>query len=345
MDGITFNAVSRTGIPFGSIGFRALVGFTEQSGRWVLAMSPVGRLTPSLDSDLSNNPLVLANADPTVSGTWQAYSAVGMGDADNESLFSLTAYNGWLYAGTMNEVSGAQVWKSRGCAAVGRNGCTPSWTKVLDRGGGRPPTSGGIVGNMGVSDLVGFGGAVYVGLTESALSGNFVEAELMRIRSDDTIEVLVGEPRLGTGTNAALPLNLRCGLPLEDIDHDGAANDCPPTTRRGAGYGAPGDATSGYPSGTQLYFWRLYPYARPDRARVLGVRRGDDQDVRHARQWDLHVLCRRPRRGGQRRGAGCRQPPDVFGERARSSAERHHRGRAVEPRHQRGRVLCVDRQR
>ncbi len=261
-DGVTFNTVSRTGVPFQSIGFRTMVCFTEASGRQVLVTSPVGTLNGpnGVDSDRSDNPIVLANPDPTGTGTWQNYSPMGMGDANTLSLFAIHGYNGWLYAGTMNEVSGAQVWKSRGCLYL-KGTCAPTWTKVIDRGGGRSPTAAGIVGNMGVSDLMGFNNSIYVAVSEPALNGNRIRAEMLRLRSDDTFEVLIGEPRMDMGTNPLLPSNLRCALPLEDLNGSGGANDCPPTTRRGAGYGDVGSAATGYAQGRQLYFWRLFVYA------------------------------------------------------------------------------------
>ena len=76
---------------------------------------------------------------------------------------------------------------------------------------------------------------------------------------------MIGDPRFnfGHGHSAdepAISVDLRCGVPLEDIDGTGGANDCPPTSRRGAGFGPVGSAASGYPSGTNAYFWRLLNY-------------------------------------------------------------------------------------
>lgn len=262
-DGVTFNTVSRAGFPNGSIGFRTMVCFTEASGRRLLVTSPVGQLSSGgdFDSDRSGNPIALANADPTAGGPWQNYSVMGMGDANNDSLFTMYGWNGYLYAGVSNEVTGGQLWRTRGCQVVSpRLTCMPSWSKVIDRGGGRPPNSNGVVGNKGFSDMIAFGNSLYLALSGPALDRDRIRAELWRLRSDDTFEVLIGEPRLNVGSNSALPGNLRCGLPLETMDATGSANDCPPTTRRGAGLGAVGDAAGGYPQGSQLYFWRLYNY-------------------------------------------------------------------------------------
>lgn len=116
--------------------------------------------------------------------------------------------------------------------------------------------------------MVPFNGALYLAVSSPALDGDRIRAELWRMRSDLTFEVLVGEPRLDFGasgsvasTNAAIPPALRCGLPLENINGTGGANDCPPTLRRGAGYGAVGSAATGYPNGAEFYFWRTFVYA------------------------------------------------------------------------------------
>lgn len=268
-DGVTFNTTSRSGMPTPSIGYRTMVCFTEQSGKTTLVTSPVGQFgfdASTFDSDRTDNPIVLANDDPANGGAWRNYSPLRMNDPDNNSFFAMTAWNGALYAGVSNEVTGAQVWRTSGCQGV-RVQCVPQWTKLIDKGGGRPPPEPGVVGNKGFSDMIGFNGSLYLAVSSPALDGDRIRAELWRMRGNDTFEVLIGEPRLNYGgsgtvasTNPSVPSSLRCGLPLEDIDGVGGANDCPPTTRRGAGFGPPGSAATGYPLGSQYYFWRTYVY-------------------------------------------------------------------------------------
>lgn len=268
-DGVTFNPVSRFGYPTPAVGFRTMVCFTESSGKTTLITTPVGQFgvdAASFDSDRADNPIVLANDDPAGSGTWRNYSAMRMGDANNNSFFSMVGWNGWLYAGVSNEVTGAQVWRTQGCQNQ-RVQCMPNWQKLIDKGGGRPPAQSGTVGNKGFSDMIPFNGALYLAVSSPALDGDRIRAELWRMRADNTFEVLVGDPRLNYGasgnvasTNPAIPTALRCGLPLEDIDAAGGANDCPPTTRRGAGWGDVGSAAAGYPQGPNLYFWRTFTY-------------------------------------------------------------------------------------
>ena len=272
-DGVTFTPLSRTGYPLGSVGFRTVVCFTESSGRQLLITSPVGKGgdAETYDTDLSDNPVVLANADPAGAGTWRTYSPMRFNDASVDALFTLYPAGGYLYAGADSPATGAQLWRTTGCPA-GRLNCSPSWMKVVDKGGGRPFNDDGTVRNYGISDLMAFGGALYMGI--STPTHNKPPAEMLRLRGDGTVEVVIGEPRMNFGlnpnaapTNPALPANLRCGVPLEDLDGVGGANDCPPTSRRGAGYGPPGNATDGYPSGPHVYFWRILDYAyHPTRA-------------------------------------------------------------------------------
>ena len=98
----------------------------------------------------------------------------------------------------------------------------PSWTKVIDKGGGRPLDVDGSVQNVGISDMMAYGDSLYLGV--DVPTGRKPPAEMWRLRmSDNRLTVVIGEPRLdfGTGTistNPAYPFNLRCDVPLEDID-------------------------------------------------------------------------------------------------------------------------------
>ena len=260
-NGTTFTPVTRSGMPSPAVGFRTMVCFTEASGKTLLVTTPVGQAggPATYDSDLTDNPVALANEDPTVSSAWRTYSPMRMHDSNNNSFFTMYATGGWLYAGVYNSVAGGQLWRTRGCTTT-RSACVPSWIKVIDRGGGRPPTAGGVFGNSGFSDIQALGGDLYLGMSQPVLQGNEITAELLRLRADGTFDVVIGQPRLNVDANPALPINFRCGLPLEDIDGVGGANDCPPTARRGAGFGPPSDAAGGYPDGEQYYFWRLYRY-------------------------------------------------------------------------------------
>jgi hypothetical protein len=266
-DGVNFTALSRNGYPPNSVGFRTMACFTEPSGRQVLITTEVGKGgdASTYDSDLSDNPIVLANNDPTGNTSWRNYSPLRMDDPENNAFFTMYAAGDTLYAGVVNLVSGAQLWQTKGCTRPGGQ-CIPTWTKIVDRGAGRSMNADGTVKNAGISDIMAFGGALYMGI--STVTNNKPPAEMWRLRADGMVEVVIGDPRLNYGanpnaasTNPALPANLRCGLLLEDIDGVGGANDCPPTARRGGGFGPISNAAGGYPPGGAYYFWRLHNYA------------------------------------------------------------------------------------
>lgn len=275
-DGVTFTPLSRTGYPPNSVGFRTLACFTDGNNKQMLVASEVGipGNAQTYDANNSNSPIVLVNDDPTGYGTWRNYSLLGMGDPNNGVLFTLKVAGGALYASAANNVSGGQLWRTTGC--TGRTPCIPTWTKVIDRGAGRPLDANGVVQNSGISDMVEYNGWLYMGVDKAGKVKP--AAEMLRLRmSDNRLEVIVGEPRLNFGndpnappTNPAFPPNLRCGVPLEDLDGVGGANDCPPASRRGAGFGVESDAAGGYPTGAQLYFWRLLNYAFDASAAPLG---------------------------------------------------------------------------
>ncbi len=280
-DGVTFRAASRLGYPSGTVGFRTMACFKDATYGQMLVTTPVGKGgdVQTFDSDRTDNPIVLANSNPVSGSTWRNYSAMGMGEPDNGAIFSLMASGRYLYAGVTNEVSGGQLWRTEGCSGWWPF-CTPAWTKVLDRGGGRPKTSAGLVKNDGFADMAEYNGDLYLAMSAPALDGNAIRAELLRYRADGSFEVLVGEPRMGAAplpsggfTNPDLPANFRCGLPLENLNGAGGADDCPPTTRRGAGWGVPGNATTGYKNGRQFYFWRLFNYAYNRTSAPLGDNR------------------------------------------------------------------------
>ncbi len=282
-DGVNFQTVGRGGYPTGTIGFRTIACFKDPIYGQSLITTPVGKGgdAQTFDSDRTDNPIVLANSSPVSGGGWRNYSPMGMGDSKNGAIFTLMSTGKYVYAGVTNEVTGGQLWRTEGgCLFVMQGNCMPTWTKVLDRGGGRPKTASGLVKNDGFADIVEFNGDLYLAMSAPGLDGNAIRAELLRYRADGTFEVLIGEPRMDAGftrggapTSPTVPSNLRCGLPLENLNGVGGADDCPPTTRRGAGLGVPGNATIGYPDGPQFYFWRLFNYAYNRSTAPLGDNR------------------------------------------------------------------------
>jgi hypothetical protein len=251
-NGTTFNQASTTGLKSSDRGYRPLVCFKDPGGKTLLITSPVA---VQGDSDSSNNPIVLATDDP-ISGTWRPYSLSRFGDPDNNAIFSIGALDtnsdGYgdtaLYAGVANHVSGSQIWKTSGCK---RFPCVPTWTKIVDKGAGRPLSDDGFVQNAGVSHFVEHNGAMYAAFSDSA--GEKITAELIRINPDDSFELIIGQPRLNVDLNPIL--NLSCTF--TSIDGVGTNNDCPPLSGRGAGFGK---KDGSYNDGTQYYFWHMLSY-------------------------------------------------------------------------------------
>ncbi|MCL0083854.1 choice-of-anchor D domain-containing protein, partial [Thermodesulfovibrionales bacterium] len=92
--------------------------------------------------------------------TWTSFMTGGFGlpgvpNPDNEWIFSLTAFGGNLYAGTENEVTGAEVWRWDGTI----------WTKVLSTA-----TTGFTPDNTRIVSLVEFGTYLYAG-TDNWMTG------------------------------------------------------------------------------------------------------------------------------------------------------------------------------
>ncbi|HXX82042.1 MAG TPA: hypothetical protein VEI46_10870, partial [Thermodesulfovibrionales bacterium] len=168
-DGITFKQASTTGLKSSDMGYRPLVCYKDPGGKTLLITSPVG---VKGNSDLSNNPVILATDNP-ISGTWRPYSHMRFDDPNNNSVFSMGALDtngdGYgdtaLYAGVTNYAEGSQIWKTRGCTPFP---CVPTWTKIVDKGAGRPLSIDGEVQNVGVSDIIQHDGAIYSAFSERA---------------------------------------------------------------------------------------------------------------------------------------------------------------------------------
>ncbi len=115
---------------------------------------------------------------------WKQINLNGFGQRAN-ALAVLTPFSNTLYAGTLNAVTGAQVWRLNGA----------NWTPVL--------TSGfGVTSNVGIEDLAVFNDQLYAGTRNSANG-----AEIWR--SSDGVAWMqvvsqgLGDPRIGRVTTLA----------------------------------------------------------------------------------------------------------------------------------------------
>jgi cyclopropane fatty-acyl-phospholipid synthase-like methyltransferase len=141
-------------------------------------------------ANVSDAPIVLESSDPQ-SSSWRPVSALGFGDPTNVTIFEMAKFNGYLYAGTLNPVTGFQVWKTRA------EGNLPyRWSRVVTNGAYR-----GSLNECALS-MCAFDGALYIGTGiegggyDKAHKIGPAAAELIRIYPDDSWDLVVGTPRL-----------------------------------------------------------------------------------------------------------------------------------------------------
>jgi hypothetical protein len=106
----------------------------------------------------------------------------GFGNPDNVGVMSLVSYNDALYAGTMNQETGYEIWK-----VLGLNGHVQV-SKIVDRGG---PSS---ANESAITPCV-FGGELYWGNMINPydnIADGFKAADVIRIDEDDNWETIVG---------------------------------------------------------------------------------------------------------------------------------------------------------
>ncbi|MCI0534186.1 MAG: hypothetical protein L0Z50_03055 [Verrucomicrobiales bacterium] len=189
-NGTHFKSVQEPGADPLFTTYRILLPF---NGR--LYTSPTGKMSAGQSTDrrspnISGAPLLLESSNP-LSAAWRHVNTAGFGDATNLTVFELAAFNGFLYAGTLNPTSGYQIWKARA------EGKPPyQWTKVIAAGAYRGPK------NEAVVSMCVFGNALYVG--SGIQNGGYdrtygvgpAAAELIRIYPDDSWELIVGEARV-----------------------------------------------------------------------------------------------------------------------------------------------------
>ena len=106
----------------------------------------------------------------------------GFGNPDNVGVMFLASFNGWLYAGTKNDVSGYEIWK-----LAGPDGDAEP-VLIVSAGGPSP------VNEAAITPCV-FGNQLYIGSQLNPLAnitGGFKAADIIRISADDTWETVVG---------------------------------------------------------------------------------------------------------------------------------------------------------
>lgn len=182
-DGEEFIPVSEPGLgdPTVSV-FRALASFKDR-----LFIAPTGRSEGK--ANMPDNPVVLESLEPT-KGVWHLANTPGFGDPTNLTVFEMTMFNGFLYAGTLNPITGYQIWKTRA------DGTPPyQWSQIISHGAYRGPLNESVVSMCVFGDALYVGSGIQNGGHDRTYNIGPAAAELIRIDPDDTWELVVGEAR------------------------------------------------------------------------------------------------------------------------------------------------------
>jgi hypothetical protein len=207
-DGLTFEPCSAPGLGYSDeiLSFRFLEEF-----RGRLYTSPIGRhrkktATSSKFTSSTVNatvyPVVFESKDPA-SGHWYPVSEPGFGHPNNLVVFFATAFNDHLYAGTMNIVTGFQVWKTHA------DGPPPyQWHPVVRQGAFRYKLSQSVIWMCPFKDALYVSAGIQDGGFDRENKVGPAASEMIRIYPDDTWDVVVGNPRF-TPIGLKLPTSRR----------------------------------------------------------------------------------------------------------------------------------------
>lgn len=197
-DGENFEIRTHRGLgfpdPYKPRAVRALISFKDK----LFAAPAIGgkRKEPNTSGFM----IILVSSDPA-SGKWELACEPGFGNPNNHTVFQMSKFNGYLYAGTLNVNEGFQVWKTDA------EGKPPyKWRKVLTRGAYRGKL------NQIAMTFETFNGALYLGT--AIQEGGYdpvnkvgpAAVEIIRMYPDDSWELVVGEPRL-TAEGLKVPLS------------------------------------------------------------------------------------------------------------------------------------------
>jgi sugar lactone lactonase YvrE len=106
-------------------------------------------------SDSSLDGVSIWRSDTGNAGTWTSVMSGGNGDANNHWISALVDFNGYLYAGVGNKVTGTRIWRTSNGTA---------WTQVNTNGFGDP-------NNNETITLAVYNGSLYAGIINQATSG------------------------------------------------------------------------------------------------------------------------------------------------------------------------------
>jgi hypothetical protein len=198
-DGKKFEVIPepiKTESPINSV--RSLVHFKGK-----LFTTPTGAAKGNPNT--SGVPTIYATEDPNAGG-WYFANEPAFGDPNNVAIFEMKVFEGWLYAGTVNN-NGFQVWRTEA------EGSSPyQWEKIIDGGAGRGSL------NQCVASMCVFKGALYVG--SGIQNGGYdhtndigpAGAEIIRINRDGSWDLIVGDNRITPNGGYAAISGMRGGF-------------------------------------------------------------------------------------------------------------------------------------
>lgn len=190
IDGRRFEDCGPPGLGQGDADISSLRNLCSLDGS--LYTSPVGmnKRRGWADDNLAERAVILATDDPAT-GDWREISEPGFGDPENDSVNEMTVFDGTLWAATVSQKSGFQLWRADGLE-TGR----PSWDLILTQGAYRGPA------NPLPASLCVFRGALFVGSGVQRQPGSGpdrygpIGPELIRVQPDGSWDVVAGETRL-----------------------------------------------------------------------------------------------------------------------------------------------------
>ena len=143
---------------------------------------------------ISQTATIWATDDPVTTGDGTNWEKVAdftdEAPGRNVAITSMASLNGYLYAGTQNDEGGFQVWRSN--ASIPSHPELGEWTRIIDSGAGD-------LGSTRALTMAVFKDNLYVGTSMFPLWTKFPWIlppkgfELIRIYSDDTWDLLIGD--------------------------------------------------------------------------------------------------------------------------------------------------------
>lgn len=115
----------------------------------------------------------------------------GFGNADNRGIQAVISYNGWVYAGAKNDITGFEVWKFRPTNNEPAETAEYEFVKVVEHGG---PSAHNENAGMPIvfQNKLYIGTQLYVGGVNPTSGNAFQGCDIIRINEDDSWDTIVG---------------------------------------------------------------------------------------------------------------------------------------------------------